>query len=188
MIGPSALWISAVIGVIALTGCKQHIDAPPIAAAGPPPLPPPAPAPPPSADDQLQAQLSQLSAAPSSQGWTMSLNSGKFTRFKVRFDKEDAAHLAKVAELMKSSPNLRLQIGAYPGNYDSKLHRKDLAQIHANSVLRDLTDQGADQARIQAFAVDRGTQPAAGPLSNPHKVEIIFSNAEGEFRQAAASQ
>ncbi len=188
-IGPSALWVSAVIGVIALTGCQQHVQAPPIAAAVPPPPPPPAPPPPPSADDQLQAQLSQLSAAPDGKGWTLSLDSGKFKGLNVSFDEVDSARLAKVADLMKSSPNLRLQIETYPGNRGSKLHRKDLAQIHANSVLRDLTDQGADVARIQAFAVDNmGIQPAVGKSHNPKKVEIIFSNTEGEFRQAAASQ
>jgi outer membrane protein OmpA-like peptidoglycan-associated protein len=137
----------------------------------------------------LQAELSQMNAAPGGQGWTLSLGSGKFDGVKVSFDEPDTAHLGKVIDLMKSSPNLRLQIEAYPGNHGSKSHRQELAQIHANSVLRDLTRQGADEARIQAFAADTPAAPStAGTPSNPQKVQIIFSDAEGEFRQAAASQ
>ena len=186
----SAMWVSAVIGVITLTGCQQHVEAPPIAAATPPPPPPPPePPPPPSADDRLQAELSQLNAAPGGQGWTLSLGSGKFAGLKVTFDAADAAHLGKVVDLMKTSPSLRLQIETYPGNHGSKSHREELAQIHANSVLRDLTRQGADEARIQAFAADTtAASPATGTPANPHQVQIIFSNAEGEFRQAAASR
>jgi hypothetical protein len=117
------------------------------------------------------------------------LGTGKFAGLKVTFDAADAAHLGKVVDLMKTSPGLRMQSEAYPGNHGSKSHREELAQIHANSVLRELTRQGADEARIQAFAADTAAAPpAAGTPSNPQKVQIIFSNAEGEFRQAAGSQ
>jgi len=179
----SALWVCAAIGIITLSGCQRHVEAPPmtVAAAPPaPPTPPPEPPPPPSADDVLHTELSQLQALPGSEGWTLSLYSGKFTGLKASFDSGDAARLAKVIELMKNSPNLRLQIEAYPGNRGSKSRRKELAQIHANSVLRDLVDHGADEARIQAFA--------AASAANPEKVQILFSDAEGEFRQAAASR
>jgi outer membrane protein OmpA-like peptidoglycan-associated protein len=184
-IGPSALWVSAAICLSALSGCQQHVEAPKLAdTAAPLPPPPPEPPPPPSADDELHTALSQLQAVPGSAGWELSLDSGKFTGLKVRFDSQDAAHLAKIVDLMKRSPNLRLQIEAYPGNRGSKSHRRELAQIHANSVLRNLIDRGADEARIQAFAADTPAAHAAGA----DKVAIIFSNADGEFRQAAASR
>ena len=77
-IDPSALWIAAVIAVSALGGCQQHVQAPPTAAITPPPPPPPEPPPPPSADDVLHTKLSELNAVPGSQGWTLSLDSGKF--------------------------------------------------------------------------------------------------------------
>ena len=188
--GPSALWISAVIGLTALYGCQQHAQAPPVAAVEPPPPPPPAPPPPPTEDDKLQGELTQLNAVPGSQGWTLSLESGKFTGLKVAFDDVDTTRLGKVADLMKSSPNLRLQIEAFPGNRGSKSHRTELAQMHANSVLRDLSQQGADEDRMQAFAPDVPLDsPSAGTSAKPHpQVNIIFSNAEGEFKQAAASQ
>ena len=190
IIGPSALWVCAVIGLGALYGCQQHVDAPPVTAVEPPPPPPPAPPPPPTEDDKLQGELTQLNATPGSQGWTLSLDNGKFTGLKVSFDEEDNARLAKVADLMKSSPNLRLQIEAYPGSLGSKSHRTELAQTHANSVLRALSHQGADEDRIQAFAAAGIAIPsaAAGTSAKPRNVDIIFSNAEGEFKQAAASQ
>jgi outer membrane protein OmpA-like peptidoglycan-associated protein len=178
-----------VIGLIALYGCQQHAEAPPVAAVEPPP-PPPAPPPPPTEDDKLQGELTQLNAAPGSQGWTLSLESGKFTGLKVAFDDGDTTRLGKVADLMKSSPNLRLQIETFPDNRGSKSHRTELAQMHANSVLRDLSQQGADEDRMQAFASNVPLEsPPAGTSAKPHpQVNIIFSNAEGEFKQAAASQ
>jgi outer membrane protein OmpA-like peptidoglycan-associated protein len=154
-----------------------------------PPPPPPAPPPLPTEDDKLRGELGQLNAEPRSQGWTLSLESAKFAGLKVSLDEGDTARLGKVVDLMKSFPNLRLQIEAYPGNVGPKSHRKDLAQMHANSVLRDLSQQGADEDRIQAFAADvTMPSPPAGTSPKPSKVDIIFSNAEGEFKQAEASQ
>jgi outer membrane protein OmpA-like peptidoglycan-associated protein len=175
------LCVVAATGISALSACQQHVQAPPLHAAAPPP-PPPEPPPPPSADDQLQAQLTQLDAARANHGWTLSLDSARYEGQKVVFDAGDAAHLARIIDLMKRSPNLRLQIEAFPGTHGSKSHRQELAQMHADSVLRELMHQGADEARMQAFAAS--ATPPAGPQGQQPKqdaVNIIFSNAEGEF-------
>jgi hypothetical protein len=137
----------------------------------------------------LQAQLGRLNAAAGSQGWTVSLGSGKFSGLNVTFDPRDTAHFDEIVDILKNSPNLRLQIEAFPANHGSPSHRREVAQAHADSVLRAFTRHGADEARIQAFAAaTAAAPPAAGKRSNPRQIEIIFSDAEGEFRQAAASR
>lgn len=165
----------AVLAVILLSlgACSKHEEPTPVAAL-PPPLPTPPPAP--SADDLLQAQLGQLGAKSSNGGWSVTLSSGKFRTSKVEFASDEQATLKTIGALLKRNPHLLVRIENYIDKRDSGAHLEKVSQMQANAVLRDLTSSGADESQIQAQGqVDTSTNP---------RVEIIFSNAEGEFHPA----
>ncbi len=178
---PSASGISLVLVAImalSLGACTRHEEPAPAAAPiAAQPLPPPAPPPPPhpSADDQLQQHLAELGATPSNVGWTITLKSAQFGHGKVSFAADDEATLTKIANLLKDNSHLRLQIEDYTVKQGPKARLEEISQMRANAVSRDLTAKGGDQGRIQAEGrVDRSESPG---------IEIIFSNAEGDFPQ-----
>ena len=160
--------------LLSVGACAKHVEPAPLATL-PPPLPP-APPPPPSADDQLQRQLLSLGATPSDGGWSVTLSSATFRAGKVSFSPEEQVTIGKIVALLKDRPHLRVQIENYIDRRGTKARVQELSQMHANAVLRDLTSGEADDGRIQA----------QGELdtSNNSRVEIFFSNAEGEFRPA----
>lgn len=163
----------AAIAVLTLGACTKH-EEPAAVAALPPPPPPPAPVPPPpSADDQLNGRLAELGATPSDAGWRVTLSSAKFRDGKVSFAADDEATVTKVITLLQRDSHLRVQIENYTDKRGPKARVRELSQMHANAVVRDLTSKGGDEARIQA----------EGRVESPGKprVEFIFSNAEGEF-------
>jgi OOP family OmpA-OmpF porin len=162
--------------LVGLSACAKHQESPPVAALPPPPPPPPPPAPPPSPDAVLQGQLENLGARQTDGGWTVTLPSAKYTGGRVSFGSEDQATLGKVVELLKANLQLRVLIEDYGNARGSKAHAHEVSQMHANAVLRDLTRNGVDPAKIQA-------QGNIGAAQHP-RVEIIFSNAAGEFRPA----
>ena len=168
--------ISGALVAVALLGlgaCTKHEEPAPIAAIPPPP-PPPLPPPPPSADDQLKARLEQLGAKPSAGGYTVTLASAKFRGGKASFDSDDEATITKIVGLLRDEPQVRVQIEDYTDKRGPRARVQERSQMHANAVLRDLTSQGGDEARIQAQGrVNLSTSP---------RIDIVFSNAEGEFR------
>ena len=167
----------AALALLSLGACTKHQEPAPVAALPPPP--PPAPPPPsPSADDQLNGRLAVLGATPKDAGWTVTLTSAKFKQGKVSFGTDEEATLAKIAVLLKDNSHLRVQVEDYTEKRGPKARTQELSQMHANAVLRDLTAQGADEARIQA----EGRVESSGAP----RIEIIFSNAEGEFKPTPA--
>ena len=162
--------------LLGVSACAKHEEPAPIAAL-PPPLPPP-PAPPaaPSPDDQLQRQLSNLGAAAGNGGWSLTLSSARFRAGKVTFSSEEQVTLEKIVTLVKQNQHLRMQIENYLDKRGAKARIQQLSQMQANAVLRDLESMGADEARIQSQGeVD---------TSRNSRIEIVFSNANGEFNPA----
>lgn len=160
--------------LLGLSACVKHQEAPPVAAL-PPPAPPP-PAPPPSPDEVLQGQLQNIGARQTDGGWTVTLQGAKYTAGRVSFPAEGQATMGKIAELLKANLQLRILIEDYGNTRRSKTHAQEVSQMHADAVLRELTSNGVDPAKIQA-------QGRVGDPHNP-RVEIIFSNAAGDFRPA----
>ena len=167
----SAWYALAAFAIVGLSACERHQETPPVAALPPPPPPPPPAPAAPNPDEQVQGQLAQLGAIQTAHGWTLTLADTKFRGGKVALEPSDT-RIQKVADALKSSPHLRVLIEAYTAQKRSKSHALEVSQIHANAVLRALTADGADEARIQAQG-----------LVDPHdqRVDIVFSNAAGEF-------
>jgi outer membrane protein OmpA-like peptidoglycan-associated protein len=174
-LGPWCALLALVL--LSLGACSKHEEPAPVVALPPPP--PPAPPPAPSADDQLKGQLSSLGATASTGGWSVTLSSATFRASKVALSPDERVTLGKIVALLKDNPHLRVQIENYASERGAKARVQEVSQMHANAVLRELTSNGAEEGRIQAQGlVD---------TSKSSRVEIIFSNAEGEFSPASAN-
>lgn len=161
--------------LLSLGACAKREEPAPVAAMPPPPPPPPTTSPP-SADEQIRNQLSQIGAKPTDGGYTVTLSSAKFRSGNVSFSSDEDVTLQKIADVLKANPHVRVQIENYSEKRGPKRRMEELAQEHAGAVLRNLISKGADEDRIQAQGrVDPATKP---------RVEITFSNAEGEFHPA----
>lgn len=172
-----ALGAVLVLTLLGLGACAKHDEPAQVAALPPPPPPPPQPPPPaPSADELLQRQLAQLGAKPGDGGWSVTLVSGHFHAGKVAFSADEQATIESISALLKGNPHLRLQIDNYLDKRGSNAHLKEVSQMQANSILRDLTASGADEDRMQAQGKVDSSQHS--------RVEVVFSNVDGEFRPA----
>ena len=163
------------MALLELDGCAQK-EEPAVVAVAPPPPPPALAPPPPSADGQLHARLAHLGAKPTDGGWTLTLSSAKFRGGKVDFAADEEGTVTTIVSLLQGEPHLRLQVENYIDKRGPKAREQERSQMDANAVLRHLTAEGGDTVRIQTEGrIDTSTAS---------RIEIIFSNAEGEFRPA----
>jgi outer membrane protein OmpA-like peptidoglycan-associated protein len=147
-----------------------------------------------AADDRAaaaRAQLEALQAKQTERGMVLTLGSN------VLFDTDSATlkpgaddALNRVAQFLQTQPNIKLRIEGHTDSRGSDSYNDALSQRRAQAVAQALVSRGVDSARIQA--VGRGMElpiatndTAAGRQQN-RRVELIFSNEQGQFSRGNA--
>ena len=135
---------------------------------------------------QARAQLLALNARQTERGMVLSLGSN------VLFDTDSDLlkpgadqQIDRVAQFLQGQSSVKLRIEGHTDSTGSSSFNEALSQRRANAVYQALVSDGVDSTRIQA--VGRGMQlpvatndTAAGRQQN-RRVELIFSNQQGQF-------
>ncbi|MEP7244148.1 MAG: OmpA family protein [Gammaproteobacteria bacterium] len=158
-----------------------------------PPAPPTAaetPAPP-NPEEQLKTALNELGVTQTGHGSVLALSSARFKPGQTQFEPEDTSRIDRVAELMKSRPDLHVRVQSFTDSRGGAAHNKKISQQRADAVQHALIERGVAAERIASEG--RGeTQPiasndtASGREQN-RRVEILFSDAQGRFAAATDS-
>ncbi|MGO8856264.1 MAG: OmpA family protein [Steroidobacteraceae bacterium] len=152
--------------------------------------PPPegTPAIPPSADERLHTQLAAIGATRTARGWVVTLLCTRFQSGKAQLEPTDVDKLERIAALLQVHPYLRVMIEADKDTRSTHAHNEGLSQRLANAVLCDLIESGGDAARIRARVREEdspvGCLETAKVRQLHRRIQILFSDAEGEFNPA----
>jgi outer membrane protein OmpA-like peptidoglycan-associated protein len=135
---------------------------------------------------QARAQLEALQAKQTERGMVLTLGSNVLfdTNSDVLKPGADEA-LGRVAQFMQNQPSTKLRIEGHTDSTGSDSYNAALSQRRAQAVASALIARGVDPSRVQA--VGRGMElpvatndTAAGRQQN-RRVELIFSNDQGQF-------
>jgi outer membrane protein OmpA-like peptidoglycan-associated protein len=135
---------------------------------------------------QARAQLLALNAKQTERGMVLSLGSNVLFDTGSDVLKPGAdQEIDRVAQFLQGQSSVKLRIEGHTDSTGSSSYNEALSQRRANAVYQALVSDGVDPTRIQA--VGRGMQlpvatndTAAGRQQN-RRVELIFSNQEGQF-------
>jgi outer membrane protein OmpA-like peptidoglycan-associated protein len=133
-----------------------------------------------------RAQLEALQAKQTERGMVLTLGSNVLFDTNSDMLKPGADEaLGRVAQFMQTQPSTKLRIEGHTDSTGSSSYNEALSQRRAQAVARALMDRGVDPSRVQA--VGRGMEvpvatndTAAGRQQN-RRVELIFSNDQGQF-------
>jgi outer membrane protein OmpA-like peptidoglycan-associated protein len=107
---------------------------------------------------------------------------------KAQLGPVDVKKLQRIARLLKRNSQLRVRIEAYTDNGGANAHNEEPLERLANAVSCDLIERGGDAGRIQAQIREEdspvGCVETAKVRQLHHRVQILFSDAEGQFNPA----
>ena len=142
-----------------------------------------------AANDQAaaaQAQLADLQAKQTERGMVLTLGSNVLfdTASDTLKPGADEA-LNRVAQFLQSQPAVKLRIEGHTDSRGSDSYNEALSQRRAQAVARALMDRGVDPSRLQAVGrgmeVPVATNDSAEGRQQNRRVELIFSNLQGQF-------
>ena len=142
-------------------------------------------------EQQARAQLQAMQAHQTNRGPVIVLGSNLlFATGRDEIQPGAMPSLRQIAGFLRDHPNEKLRIEGYTDSSGSDDVNDPLSQRRAEAVARALESEGVDASRIQA--IGRGSSmplasndTAAGRQQN-RRVEIVFSNPEGQFAQQVA--
>jgi outer membrane protein OmpA-like peptidoglycan-associated protein len=141
--------------------------------------------------EQARAQLLALNARETERGMVLSLGSNVLFDTGSDVLKPGAdQEINRVAQFLQGQSSIKLRIEGHTDSTGSSSYNEALSQRRADAVYQALVSRGVDPARLQA--VGRGMQlplatndTAAGRQQN-RRVELIFSNEQGQFASLGA--
>ncbi len=133
-----------------------------------------------------RAQLEALQAKQTERGMVLTLGSNVLFDTNSDMLKPGADEaLGRVAQFMQNQSSTKLRIEGHTDSTGSGSYNQALSQRRAQAVARALMDRGVDPSRIQAVGrgmeVPVATNDSAAGRQQNRRVELIFSNEQGQF-------
>jgi outer membrane protein OmpA-like peptidoglycan-associated protein len=142
-----------------------------------------------AANDQAaaaQAQLAELQAKQTERGMVLTL--GNNVLFDTNSDtlKPGADEsLNRVAQFLQTQPAVKVRIEGHTDSRGSDSYNQALSQRRAQAVASALMARGVDASRVQpvgrGMEVPLATNDTAEGRQQNRRVELIFSNLQGQF-------
>lgn len=143
--------------------------------------------------DQLkQMQQEQLGAQQTSQGMVVSLSNVLFSTGKATLQPGANLQLERLASYLKDHPKQRVLIEGNTDNTGAAALNQQLSSARAQAVAQALQLRGVQPSQFQTIGLGEAypvasNDSAAGRQQN-RRVDIVFSNASGQFSEAALSR
>lgn len=142
-------------------------------------------------EQQTREQLEALQARETNRGMVLTLSGSLlFATGRDRIEPGALPQLQRVADFMQQHPKEKLRIEGFTDSRGSDQLNDALSQRRADAVAKALQADGVDPSRLEE--IGRGSSlpiasndSSAGRLQN-RRVEIVFSNPEGEFNKQLA--
>jgi outer membrane protein OmpA-like peptidoglycan-associated protein len=142
-------------------------------------------------EQQTREQLEALQARETTRGMVLTLSGSLlFATGRDIIEPGALTQLQRVADFMQQHPKEKLRIEGFTDSRGSDQLNDALSQRRADAVGKALQADGVDPSRLEQ--IGRGSSlpiasndSAAGRLQN-RRVEIVFSNPEGEFSKQLA--
>lgn len=138
---------------------------------------------------EAQQQLQQLQAKQTDRGMVMTLGDVLFDTGKDTLKPGAELNIDRLSKYLQGSPGTKIIVEGHTDNRGSEEYNEDLSNRRAQAVAKALESRGISTDRIEA--VGRGknypvasNDDAAGRQQN-RRVEIVFSNPEGQFQPGA---
>jgi OmpA-OmpF porin, OOP family len=138
---------------------------------------------------EAQQQLQQMQAKQTDRGMVMTLGDVLFDTGKDTLKPGAELNIDRLAKYLESSPGTKIIVEGHTDNRGSDEYNEDLSNRRAQSVAKALESRGISADRIQAIGRGKSypvasNSDAAGRQQN-RRVEIVFSNPQGQFQQGA---
>jgi outer membrane protein OmpA-like peptidoglycan-associated protein len=142
-----------------------------------------------AANDQAaaaRAQLADLQAKQTERGMVLTLGSNVLFDTNSETLKPGAGEaLNRVAQFLQTQPGVKLRIEGHTDSRGSDSYNEALSQRRAQAVASALMARGIDASRLQAVGrgmeVPVATNDTAEGRQQNRRVELIFSNLQGQF-------
>lgn len=144
------------------------------------------------ADAETTAQqLAALQAEQTKRGMVMTLSDVLFDTGKATLKPGADLALNRLGDFMKQNPDMRLIVEGHTDSRGSDEYNQELSRSRAQAVSDALASRGVSSGRVQVVGRGEGYPVAsndtnAGRQQN-RRVEIIFSDTNGQFAPDAAS-
>jgi outer membrane protein OmpA-like peptidoglycan-associated protein len=133
-----------------------------------------------------RAQLADLQAKQTERGMVLTLGSNVLFDTNSDVLKPGAGEsLNRVAQFLQSQPGVKLRVEGHTDSRGSDSYNEALSQRRAQAVASALMARGVDASRVQAVGrgmeVPVATNDTAEGRQQNRRVELIFSNLQGQF-------
>mgnify|MGYP001168728372 CR=1 FL=1 len=140
--------------------------------------------------DTLRSQLEELRAKQTDRGMVLTLGDVLFDTAKATLKPGAALTIDRLADFMRRNQNTKIIVEGHTDSRGSDAYNLRLSEERAAAVADALRFQGIASARVQKRGMGKGypvasNDTAAGRQRN-RRVEIIFSDAQGQFQSSAA--
>ncbi|HEX5459133.1 MAG TPA: OmpA family protein [Steroidobacteraceae bacterium] len=139
-----------------------------------------------------QLQTEQLGAHQTDQGTVVTLSNVLFSTGKATLQPGAHLQLERLASYLKAHPKERVLIEGNTDNTGSPAYNQQLSGARAQAVAQALQLQGVSPDQFKTLGLGEAypvaaNDSAAGRQQN-RRVDIVFSNAAGQFSEAALSR
>jgi outer membrane protein OmpA-like peptidoglycan-associated protein len=139
-----------------------------------------------------QLQQQQLGAQQTDQGMVVSLSNVLFSTGKATLQPGAHLELDRLATYLKSHPRQRVLIEGNTDSTGSADYNQKLSAARAQAVAQGLELRGVPQNQYQTIGLGEAypvasNDSSAGRQQN-RRVDVVFSNASGQFSEAALSR
>lgn len=139
--------------------------------------------------EATRQQLEALQAKETERGMVLTLNNNLlFDTNRAEIKPGADGSISRVGEFLQKHPGLKVRVEGHTDSTGTPAYNEELSQRRADSVAHALESRGVDAGQITA--VGRGqdlpvatNDTAAGRQQN-RRVEIVFSDNQGQFAQA----
>ena len=139
--------------------------------------------------EQAQQELRDLQAKQTDRGMVMTLGDVLFDTGKDSLKPGAELNIDRLSKYLQESPGTKIIVEGHTDDRGSAEYNEDLSNRRAQAVAKALESRGVSADRIEA--VGRGknypvasNEDAAGRQQN-RRVEIVFSNPQGQFQPGA---
>ena len=141
--------------------------------------------------EAAQKQLAELQAKKTDRGMVLTLGDVLFDTAAATLKPGAGAQMDRIAAFMKSNEGTKIIVEGHTDSRGSDEYNQQLSERRAQAVADALAFRGVDRSRVEA--VGRGkalpvasNDTAAGQQQN-RRVELIFSDASGQFASGATA-
>jgi outer membrane protein OmpA-like peptidoglycan-associated protein len=140
----------------------------------------------------IQLQKQELGARQTDQGMVVSLNNVLFSTGKATLQPGAHLQLDRLADYLKNHPKQRVLIEGNTDSTGSAASNQKLSAARAQAVAQALQLRGVSSDQYQTIGLGEAypvasNDTAAGRQQN-RRVDVVFSNASGQFSEAALSR